>query len=134
MFRPLVRTALFVIALAPPAGAQQRLGAPPGPAFALFRPAPTPPPAQPAAFIHTSTRDYRWELFAVGAIAVGVFGISVAQSWCHDPDNGLPPHCARDTAVCFLVGASLGGLVGGLVGLAINKPPPIPKNPFAWAD
>ncbi len=122
--RHLARTAVFVVALAAPARAQQRLGPPPGPAFALFRPAPTLPPVQPASFIHSAAPDYRWEGLTIGAIAVGTFFGVVALEFCGDPDSGRAGHCAGPGLEGFLVGATVGGIIGVIVGTFIPKPTP----------
>jgi hypothetical protein len=115
-----LRTTLLSIALVGRARAQGRLGPSPGPAFALFRPAPTQPPARPVSFIHSSAPDYRWEGLAIGAIAVGVFAAYVVNGVCNDPDNG-GGGCAVPTAEGLLFGATVGGVTGGLLGTLIPK-------------
>jgi energy-converting hydrogenase Eha subunit B len=88
------------------------------PAFALFRPAPTPPPPRPASFIGRAP-DYRWEGLVIGAIAGGVFVGTATYVFCSDPDAG--GNCAVTTVAGTLVGGALGGFVGCLVGILIPK-------------
>jgi hypothetical protein len=89
------------------------------PAFALFRPAPTPPPARPASFIHRAP-DYRWEGIAIGGIAGGLlFGIAVHR-FCKDGDTG-GPSCISPTVFGAVLGGAAGGLFGCFVGMFIPK-------------
>jgi hypothetical protein len=113
---PLLSPILLVIAFVRPANAQAPVpfGPAPGPAFAVFRPAPTPPPARPASFIHRAP-DYRWEGLAIGAIAGGVFFGIAARSLC---DGGS---CIPGTLYFAALGGAAGGLFGCFVGMFIPK-------------
>ena len=51
------------------------------PAYALFRPAPAPPPARPASFIRRAP-DYRWEGLAIGAIVGGTLVFFIVNDGC----------------------------------------------------
>ncbi len=119
----LVRTALFIVAFAPPAGAQQRLGPHPGSAYALFRPAPNLPPARPTSFVQSTAphhRDYQWEGVAIGAIVGGASG---AYLVLHDPDACETRGCGSETVLGALVFGVVGGFFGGIVGALIPKKP-----------
>jgi hypothetical protein len=105
---------LIAIACVRPASAQVRVEPAPGPAYALFRPAPTPPPARPPSFISRAP-DYRWEGLAIGAIAGGVYFGSVARTLC---DGG---NCVDGIAHGAALGGTLGGLFGCFVGMFIPK-------------
>jgi hypothetical protein len=107
-----------MIALVRPVNAQGPFGPAPGPAFALFRPAPTPPPARPASFIHRAP-DYRWEGIAIGGIAGGLlFGIPVYRFCSEDGGGGS---CILPTVFGAVLGGAAGGLFGCFVGMFIPK-------------
>ncbi len=117
--RQIVRAALLSIVLAGPAGAQGRVGPPPGPAFALFRPAPTPPAERHEGFLHTSAPDYGWEGIviggAIGAALLGTFGYALCR------DEYSRGQCFLGALGVAPVGFVVGGFVGGLVGIGIPK-------------
>jgi hypothetical protein len=87
------------------------------PAFALFRPAPTSPPARPASF-SGSAPDYRWEGLAIGAFVGGAFAaFFVARSG----EGGTCSGCFGEAVGVTLLGAAAGGLLGGFAGLVTPK-------------
>ena len=86
------------------------------PAFALFRPAPTPIPPRPASFIHRAP-DYRWEGLAIGGIAGGLLLGIGARALCDDGSSCISP---------MVLGAVVGGTAGGLFGVFVGMF--IPKN------
>ena len=113
---PFLLLALSVVMLPQPSQGQRIA---PSSAYALFRPAPTPPPARPASFIHRAP-DYRWEGLAIGAIVGGTLGVLVVNAGC-DTDGG----CFTDAIGGMLLGGTAGGLFGLFAGLvtAKNTPP-----------
>jgi hypothetical protein len=121
MLQHALRTILLVIALVRPASAQA-LGAPaPGPAFALFRPAPTLPPARPASFVQSSARDHLWDGLVIGGVVGAVLLGTAFYSSCRNEGGG--GDCFAGTLATAPVGFVLGGFVGGLVGALIPKKP-----------
>ena len=120
MLQHALRAILLVLALVRPASAQARFDPRPNLAFALFRPAPTPPPARPASFIHSKAPDYRWEGLVIGAIAVGAFAAYFAFRMCNDPDSGGGGCFFRGVGVTLL-GATAGGFLGLFAGLVTPK-------------
>jgi hypothetical protein len=109
---------LIMIALVRPASAQARFASTPGPAYALFRPAPTPP-RRAEGFIHSSAPDYRWEGLVIGALALGAFSAYFVTALCRDPDYG--GGCAGPIVEGTLLGGTVGGFAGVLVGILIPK-------------
>jgi hypothetical protein len=64
-------------------------------------------------------RDYRWEGLIIGALALGVGGALAANGLCHDDSSDKD--CTGSIVGYFLVGATVGGVTGGLIGAAIPK-------------
>jgi hypothetical protein len=64
-------------------------------------------------------RDYRWEGLIIGGLALGVLGAVVGNGLCHDDTSD--EHCAGSTILYGLVGATVGGVTGGLIGASIPK-------------
>src|ERR1043166_3081316 len=101
---------LLIVAVAPAAAQDQSLP-PPSRSLALFRPAPIPPPARPASFIHGSAPDYRWEGLVIGATVLGVVGATFVIGFCSDPDSNPSGHgCLLPAIEGFLFGATVGGV------------------------
>lgn len=84
--------------------------------FASSRPvAYHPGPLFPAA------PDHRWEGVVIGGLGLGLFGLTVASSFCGDRDSGRSGGCLLPTVEGFLIGATIGTVVGGIIGGAIPK-------------
>jgi hypothetical protein len=104
---------LLVSVMLPQTSQGQRIAS--SPAFALFRPAPTPTPPRPASFIPRAP-DYRWEGLAIGGIAGGLLLGIAARGLC---DGGSS--CISPTVLGAVVGGTAGGLFGCFVGMFIPK-------------
>lgn len=120
----LSRTTLFLTALVGPARAQGPLRPPPGPAFALFRPAPALPPARPASFIHDGDsspraipRTYWLEGGVAGGIGLGLVAAVLYGGLCLEESQS----CTGTILGGFAVGGALGFVAGALVGGQFRK-------------
>jgi hypothetical protein len=80
---------------------------------------------QPAG-LFPAAPDYRWEGLVVGGAILGVLGIAVGRGFCGYDDSAVKKSCLLPTINGFLIGATVGGVTGGLLGSAIPKshPPP----------
>jgi hypothetical protein len=113
---PFLLLALSVVMLPQPSQGQRIA---PSSAFALFRPAPTPPSASPVSFMDSSAPDHRWEGFAIGALVGGMTIAVLANAICNDPDGS--GGCFVPTVGGMLVGGTAGGVAGLMVGVLIPK-------------
>ena len=64
-------------------------------------------------------RDYRWVGLATGALAFGLVGAAFGSMCGYD--DGLPDDCTGESLVGFLAGATVGGVIGVLIGSAIPR-------------
>ena len=117
--RPRMAVAAFVLLSAPPALQAQRLAAP----LATYRPPArisSPRFAQPA---NSTAPDYRWEGLAIGAFGGGLFGAYVGNAFCGADDTPHQGSCVFATIEGGLIGATVFGVVGGLLGTMFPKSP-----------
>jgi len=70
----------------------------------------------------STTRDHRWEGFAIGALVLGAGGAIAGSQLCHLSDSA-DQHCVRTAIGLGLLGALAGGIIGGLIGGSIPKVP-----------
>jgi len=78
----------------------------------------------PAARLFPPAADHRWEGLVVGGAFVGLLGATLGNALCGSDDTGGRPSCLWPTVEGFLIGATVGGVTGGLLGTLIPKPPP----------
>jgi len=76
--------------------------------------------AQPA---DSTVPDYRWEGLAIGAVGGGLFGAYVGHELCGAGDTGHQGSCVFATIEGGLIGATVFGVVGGLLGTMFRKAP-----------
>ena len=118
----------FAIAMAlllvPAIGSAQRLS----PEFArLAEPWSEASVTRAATAVFGHPDDYRWEGLVLGGVVVGVLGAAVASGFCGDPDAGSgSQNCVVQGFLGFLVGATAGGVVGGMIGTIFKKEKPAP--------
>ena len=65
-------------------------------------------------------RDYRWEGLVIGGAAVGLLGAAVAGGLCGQ-DETDDASCLPNAFGGFLVGATVGGVLGIFIGRMIPK-------------
>jgi hypothetical protein len=68
-----------------------------------------------------SRRDFRWLGTAIGAAGLGLAATLEARAYCGNSENG-PRDCTGVTIGVGLLGATVGGAVGHLIGRAIRRP------------
>ena len=66
--------------------------------------------------VDTADRDHRWEGIVLGGLLVGLGGALLGNSLCEAEED-----CTRPTVGIGLIGATLGVVVGGIVGSTIPK-------------